>query len=70
VSFKFRGVDKYSVYLFVSFICCFVGFLCIYLFLSIYKIFYFLFIAMVLFGHNLHRNCGLHFIGLFNLFEH
>jgi hypothetical protein len=37
VSFKFGGVDKHSVCLFVCFICCFV---CIYLVLSVYKIFY------------------------------
>jgi hypothetical protein len=24
---------------------------------------------MLLIGHNLHRNCGLHVIGVFNLFE-
>jgi hypothetical protein len=25
---------------------------------------------MLLIGHNLHRNCGLHVIGVFNVFEH
>jgi hypothetical protein len=25
---------------------------------------------MLLIGHDLHRNCGLHVIGVFNLFEH
>ena len=25
---------------------------------------------MLLIRHNLHRNCGLHIIGVFNLFEH
>jgi hypothetical protein len=30
----------------------------------------FLFVAMLLIGKNLHRNCGLHVIGVFNLFEH
>jgi hypothetical protein len=70
VSFKFGGVDKH----FVCFVClfiylfCFV-FVCIYLFLSVYKIFFF-FVAMLLIGHNLRRNCGLHVIGLLNLFEH
>jgi hypothetical protein len=49
VSFKFGGVDKYTVYFFV----------CI-------KIFF----AMLLIGHNLHHNCELHVIGVFNLFEH
>ena len=32
--------------------------------------FFFLFVAMLLIGHNLHRNCGLHVIGVFNVFEH
>jgi hypothetical protein len=58
-----------SVCLFVLFVVLLV-FVCIYLFLSVYKIFYFLFIAMVLIGHNLYYNCGLHVIGVFNLFEH
>jgi hypothetical protein len=26
--------------------------------------------AMLLIGHDLHHNCGLHVIGVFNLFEH
>jgi hypothetical protein len=65
VSFKFRGMDKHSVYLFVCFICCFVGF---YLYKFVF-FFNFLFVAMLLIGHNLHRNCGLHVIGV-NLFEH
>jgi hypothetical protein len=68
VLFKFGGVDKHSV-CFVCLFTCFV-FACIYLFLlCIYK-FFFLFVTMLLIGHNLHRNCGLHVIGLFNLFEH
>jgi hypothetical protein len=71
VSFKFRGVDKHLVCLFVCFICYFVYFCYIYLFLFVYKnFFFFLFVAMLLIGHNLHRNCGLHVIGVFNLFEH
>jgi hypothetical protein len=45
-------------------------FVCTYLFLPVYKFFFFLFVAMFLIGHNLHRNCGLYVIGLFNLFEH
>jgi hypothetical protein len=57
-----------SVFLFI-YLFCFL-FVCIYLFLSIYKIFFFLFVAMLLIGHNLHRNCGLHVIGVFNLSEH
>jgi hypothetical protein len=39
-------------------------------FCHVYKIFFFLFVTMLLIGHDLHRNCGLHVIGLFNLFEH
>jgi hypothetical protein len=60
----------------VCFVClfaCFVLFLVVYIyFLSVYKFFfnYFLFVAMLLIGHNLHCNCGLHVIGVFNLFEH
>jgi hypothetical protein len=57
-----------SVYLFVLFVVLFV-FVCIYLFLFVYKVFYFLFVVMLLIGHNLHCNCGLHVIGVFNLFE-
>jgi hypothetical protein len=60
VSFKFGGVDKHYVCLFVFFICCFVSF-CLYI-----KIF----VIMLLIRHNLHHNCGLHVIGVFNLFEH
>jgi hypothetical protein len=37
---------------------------------AMYINFFFLFVTMLLIGHNLHRNCGLHVIGLFNLFEH
>jgi hypothetical protein len=55
-----------SVFLFI-YLFCFV-FVCIYLFLSVYKFFYF--VAILLIGHNLHHNCGLHVIGVFNLFEH
>jgi hypothetical protein len=39
-------------------------------FLYVYKIFFFLIVAMLLIGHNLHRNSRLHVIGAFNLFEH
>jgi hypothetical protein len=39
------------------------------LFLSVYK-FFFLFVVMLLIGHNLHHNYGLHVIGVFNMFEH
>jgi hypothetical protein len=38
--------------------------------LSVYKFFFFLFVAMLVIGHNLHHNCELHVIGMFNLFEH
>jgi hypothetical protein len=62
VSFKFGGMDKHTVCLFVCLFNCFV------LLLSVYKFFYF--IAMLLIGHDLHHNCGLHVIGVFNLFEH
>jgi hypothetical protein len=70
VSFKL-GVwtNTLSVFLFVLFVVLLV-FICIYMFLSVYKKFYFLFVAMVLIGHNLHCNCGLNVIGVFNLFEH
>jgi hypothetical protein len=58
-----------SVCLFVLIVVLFI-FVCIYLFSSIYKLFFFLFVAMLLIWHNLHRNCGLHVIGVFNLFQH
>jgi hypothetical protein len=50
-----------SVYLFYLLFCLY--------FVSIYNFFFFLFVAMLLFGHNLHCNCGLHVIGTFNFFE-
>jgi hypothetical protein len=55
VSFKFGGVDKHTICLFVCFVC-----------FCLYKFFF----AMLLIGHDLHRNYGLHAIGVFNLFEH
>jgi hypothetical protein len=58
VSFKFGGVDKNIVCLFV--------YLRI-LFVLLYKKFCF---AMLLIGHDLHHNYGLCAIGVFNLFEH
>jgi hypothetical protein len=73
VSFKFGGVDKHFVCLFVCFIYlfCFVLFLHVYIcFYHVYKFFFFLFVTMLLIGHDLNRNCELHVIGLFNLFEH
>jgi hypothetical protein len=62
VSFKFGGMDKHTACLFVCLFTCFV------LFLTIYKIFYF--VATLLIGHDLHHNYGLHVIGVFNLFVH
>ena len=58
MSFKFGGVDKYTVCLFVCLFVCFVLFICLFCF------------AMLLIGHDLHHNCGLYVIGVFNLFEH
>jgi hypothetical protein len=58
-----RGVTLFCLVLF-----CF----CLYIFVfALYIIFFFfLFVAMLLIGHDLHRNCGVHVIGVFNLFEH
>jgi hypothetical protein len=61
VSFKFGGVDKHC--LFVCLFACFV------LFVFVYNIYIF-FLVMLLIGHDLHHNCGLCLIGVFNLFEH
>jgi hypothetical protein len=61
VSFKFGGVDKHFVCLFLSLYFCFE---------SIYKFFIFIFVAMLLTGHDLLHNYGLHIIGAFNLFEY
>jgi hypothetical protein len=47
----------------------FVLFLHVYICFCLY-IFFLFFVAMLLIGHNLYRNCGLHVIGVFNLFEH
>jgi hypothetical protein len=59
-----------SVY-FICFISCVVLFLSVYMCFCMYIIFFFfLIVDMFLIGHNLHRNCGLHVIGVFNLFEH
>jgi hypothetical protein len=61
VSFKFGGMDKHSVCL-SHILCLFVllvvliAFVCIYLILSVYNFFSFLFVAMLLIGHNLHYN--------------
>ena len=57
-----------SIVLFV-FICYFVCFLSVYSHFCLY-IKFFIFVAMLLIEHNLLRNCGLHVIGVFNLFEH
>jgi hypothetical protein len=66
VSFKFGGVDKHFVLF--CFVCLVLFCFCIKFFCFCIK--FFLFFAMLLIGHNLHRNCGLHVIGVFNLFEH
>jgi hypothetical protein len=41
-----------------------------YIFVCLYIKIFFLFVAMLLIGHDLHRNCGLHVIDVFNMFEH
>jgi hypothetical protein len=61
VSFKFVGVNKHSICLFVCFIGCFDCF-------SLYINFFVL--VMLLIGHDLHHNFGLYVIDVFNLFEH
>jgi hypothetical protein len=67
VSFKFGSVDRHTVCLFVFLFACFVLFICLFcLFLYIKKFCF----AMLLIRHNLHHNCGLRVIGVFNLFEH
>jgi hypothetical protein len=48
-------------------ICLFV--ICMFC-LFLYIIFFLFFFAMLLIGYDLHHNCGLHVIGVFNLFEH
>jgi hypothetical protein len=63
VSFKFEGVDKHSV-------CLFVCFWSVYICFCLFKIFFCIFVAMLLIGHDLHHNYGLCVIGVFNLFEH
>jgi hypothetical protein len=67
VSFKFGGVDKHSVCLF--YLLVLLGF-CMYISVCLYIKIFFLFVAMLLIGHDLHRNCGLHVTGVFNMFEH
>ena len=56
-----------SVCLFYLLFCLFLS---IYICFCLYMKFLFLFVAMLLIRHNLHRKCGLHVIGVFNLFEH
>jgi hypothetical protein len=41
-----------------------------YISVCLYIKIFFLFVAMLLIGHDLHRNCRLHVIGVFNMFEH
>jgi hypothetical protein len=48
------GVEKHTICLFILF--------CLFVFFFFYKK-----IAMLLIEHELHSNCGLHFIGLFNI---
>ena len=57
-----------SACLFV-FICCSDCFLSVYIRFCLH-INFFIFVAMLLIGHNLHHNCGLNVISMFNLFEH
>ena len=59
MSFKFGGVYKHFVCLFLSVYICFE---------SVYK--NFKIFAMLLVGHDLHHIYELHVIGMFNLFEH
>jgi hypothetical protein len=55
----------------VLFVYLLVLFLSVYIYFCLYiKFFFFLFVAMLFFRHNLHCNCGLHVIGVFNVFEH
>jgi hypothetical protein len=63
VSFKFGGVNKH-------FVCLVLFCFCLYIFVFALYIKFFFFVAMLLIGHDLHRNYGLHVIGVFNLFEH
>ena len=70
MSFKVWGCGQTFCLFFFLFICCFICF-CLYIFVfSIYKKFLFLFVAMLLIGHDLHHNYRLHVIGVFNLFEY
>jgi hypothetical protein len=49
------------------FVCLFLSvYIC---FLSVYN-FFFVFVAMLLIGYDLHHICGLYVISVFNLFEH
>jgi hypothetical protein len=60
------SLEVWTNILSICFVCLFLVF---FFFLSVYKFFFF-FVAMLLIGHNLHHNYGLHVIGMFNLFEH
>jgi hypothetical protein len=42
----------------------------LFVFVKNFKFFATLLITMLLIGHDLHHVCGLHVIGVFNLFEH
>jgi hypothetical protein len=41
-----------------------------YISVCLYIKIFFLFVAMLLICHDLHCNCGLHVIGVFNMFDH
>jgi hypothetical protein len=66
VSFKFRGVDKHSIFFFLFYLL-FCWFLFAYICFCLYINF---FIAMLLIRHNLHHNCDLYVIDVVNLFQH
>jgi hypothetical protein len=57
------GGQTFCLFVYLSFSL----FIC--LFCLFFKIFFFFF-AMLLIGHDLHHNCGLCVIGVFNLVEH
>ena len=71
MSFKFEGVDKHAICLFVYllFLVCIYLF-CLFVFCVYIYIYIYIYFAMLLIRHDLHHNCGLRVIGVFNLFEH
>ena len=52
------------------FVCLFLSVYICFFFFCLFTIFFFIFVAMLLIGNDLHHICGLHVIGVFNLFEH